>query len=171
MSNLHRCFLPSFGSFAKAVSEEKIFRNQPIRNKNCLWRPFLLMDRDKMSNLYKGPSIDASYQVSVQFGWGVSEEKIKIWKVNGRWTTDAKWWKKLTLPLARWAKKDKQRSTKHYTESINIVQHYPHKKTRKVSGHVHMYNMWPKVLPHVKNPYIINQNHIFSNNYCEVISG
>jgi hypothetical protein len=32
--------------------------------------------------------------------------------------------------------------------------------------------MWPKVLPHVKrNPYIINQNHIFSQNYCEVISG
>ena len=30
---------------------------------------------------------------------------------------------------------------------------------------------WPKVLPHVKkNPYIINQNHIFSKNYCEVIS-
>jgi hypothetical protein len=25
----------------------------------------LLMDRDKMSNIYKGPSIDASYQVSV----------------------------------------------------------------------------------------------------------
>ena len=40
------------------------------------------------------------------FGWGVSEEKIKIWKVNGRQTTDAKWWQKLTLPLARWAKKD-----------------------------------------------------------------
>ena len=31
------------------------------------------------------------------------------------------------------------------------------------------YSMWPKVLPHVKkNPYIINQNHIFSKNYCEV---
>ena len=39
------------------------------------------------------------------FGWGVSEEKIKMWKVNGRQTTDAKWWQKLTLPLARWAKK------------------------------------------------------------------
>jgi hypothetical protein len=37
------------------------------RNKNCLWRPCLLMDRDKMSNLYKGPSIDASYQVSVHY--------------------------------------------------------------------------------------------------------
>ena len=31
--------------------------------------------------------------------------------------------------------------------------------------------MWPKVLQHVKNPYIINQNHIFSKKYCEVISG
>jgi hypothetical protein len=27
---LHRSFLPSFGSFGKAVSEKKIFRNQPI---------------------------------------------------------------------------------------------------------------------------------------------
>jgi hypothetical protein len=33
-----------------------------------------------------------------------SEEKIKMWKVNGPQTTDAKWWQKLTLPLARWAK-------------------------------------------------------------------
>ena len=41
----YRCFLPSFGSFGKAVSEEMIFRNRPIRNKNCLWRPCLLMDR------------------------------------------------------------------------------------------------------------------------------
>jgi len=35
---------------------------RPIRNKNCLWRPCLLMDHE-MSNLYRGPSIDASYQV------------------------------------------------------------------------------------------------------------
>jgi hypothetical protein len=27
-----------------------------------------------------------------------------MWKVNGRQTTDAKWWQKLTLPLAGWAK-------------------------------------------------------------------
>jgi hypothetical protein len=43
---------------------EDLFRNQPIRNKNCLWWPCLLMDQDEMSNLYRGPSIDASYQVS-----------------------------------------------------------------------------------------------------------
>ena len=58
----HRCFLPSFGSFGKTFSEEKNFLNQPIRKK---WWPCLLMHRDEMSNLYRGSSIDASYQVSL----------------------------------------------------------------------------------------------------------
>jgi hypothetical protein len=43
----------------------RYFRNQPIRNKNCLWRPCLLSDRNYMSTLYKGPSNDASYQISI----------------------------------------------------------------------------------------------------------
>ena len=38
---------------------------QPIRNKNRLWWPCLLTDRDEMSNLYRVPFIDASYHVSV----------------------------------------------------------------------------------------------------------
>jgi hypothetical protein len=91
-------FLWSFTSFGQTVSEEKNFENQPIRNKNHLWWPCLLMDRDEMSNLYRGPSIDASYHVSVHLA-RVSEEKIKMWKVNGRQTMDAKWWQKLTLPF------------------------------------------------------------------------
>jgi len=41
------------------------YKNMPIRNKNPLWRPCLLIDRDKMSNLYRDPSIDASYQISI----------------------------------------------------------------------------------------------------------
>ena len=41
------------------------FRNQPIRNKNCLWWPCMLMDQYEISNLYRGPSIDASYQVAI----------------------------------------------------------------------------------------------------------
>jgi hypothetical protein len=61
----HRCFLPSFGSFGQTVSEEKNFKNQPIRNKSRLWRSCLLTDWDEMSKIYRGPSIDASYQVSV----------------------------------------------------------------------------------------------------------
>jgi hypothetical protein len=33
----HRCFLPSFGSFHQAVSEEKIFKNQQYMNRdNCI---------------------------------------------------------------------------------------------------------------------------------------
>jgi hypothetical protein len=54
-----------FRLFGKAVSEEKSSKNLPIRNKNCLWRSCLLMDWDKMCNLYREPSIDASHQVSV----------------------------------------------------------------------------------------------------------
>jgi hypothetical protein len=142
---------------AKRFQMRWICLNQSIRNKNCLWRPCLLTDRDEMRKLYRGPAIDTPYQVSVHlatrfqrrrllkigqsetelpmaamfvngsgqneqslertfhrcflpsftsFGWGVSEEKIKMWKVNGRQTTDAKWWQKLTLPW--WAKKFKK---------------------------------------------------------------
>jgi hypothetical protein len=40
-------------------------RNLQIRKKNRLWRPCLLTDLDEMSNRYRGPSIDASCQVSV----------------------------------------------------------------------------------------------------------
>jgi hypothetical protein len=54
--------------FGKVVSEEKIFKNWAIRNKNFLWQPCLLMNRDKMSILYRGPSIDAFYQISVHLG-------------------------------------------------------------------------------------------------------
>jgi hypothetical protein len=50
----------------KRFQRRRIFRNQPIRNKNCLWRLCLVTDQDEMSNLYRGPSIEASYQVSVQ---------------------------------------------------------------------------------------------------------
>ena len=83
----HRYFLPSFGSFGRAVSE-KIFLNRPIRNKNCLWWPYLLMDRDKMSNLYRGLSIDASYQVSVHLAKGFQRRILKCEKLadDGRRT-------------------------------------------------------------------------------------
>jgi len=40
------------------------FKNQPIRKKSRLWRPCLLTDREEIINLYRGPAIDASYQVS-----------------------------------------------------------------------------------------------------------
>ena len=50
---------------AKRFQRRRFFTNQSIRNKNCLWQPCLLLNLDKMSNLYRDPSIDDSYQVLV----------------------------------------------------------------------------------------------------------
>ena len=60
----------SFSSLGKSYlsinrGEDFFFRNQPIRNKNWLWWPCLLTDWYKMSNRYREPFIDASYQVSI----------------------------------------------------------------------------------------------------------
>ena len=52
------------------------------KNKNCLWRPCLLMDRDEISNLYRGPSIDASYQVSVHLAEGFQRRRLKCEKLT-----------------------------------------------------------------------------------------
>ena len=90
MSNLYRG--PSIDAsyqvsvdLAKRFQRRRILRNQPIRNKNCLWRPCLLTDRDEMSNLYRGPSIDASYQVSIHLAKGFQRRRLKCEKVNRRW--------------------------------------------------------------------------------------
>jgi hypothetical protein len=56
----HKQFLFLIGRFKKIFSSEAAY-------KNCLWWPCLLTDRDKMSNIYRGHDIDASYQVSVHF--------------------------------------------------------------------------------------------------------
>jgi hypothetical protein len=40
------------------------------------------MDRDKMSILYKGPSIDASYQVSVHLAESFQRKRLKCEKLT-----------------------------------------------------------------------------------------
>jgi hypothetical protein len=40
------------------------------------------MDRDKMCNLYRGPSIDASYQVSVHLAEGFQRRRLKYEKLT-----------------------------------------------------------------------------------------
>ena len=42
----------------------------------------LLMDRDEMSSLYSGPSIDASYQVSVHLAKGFQRRRLKCEKLR-----------------------------------------------------------------------------------------
>ena len=53
---------------AKRFQRRRFFRNRTtrkLRNKNCLWWPCLLTDRNKKSNLYREPAMDSSNQVSV----------------------------------------------------------------------------------------------------------
>jgi hypothetical protein len=73
---------------AKWFRRRRFKKNQPIRNKNCLWWPCLLIDRDKMSNLQRGPSIDASYQVSVHLAERF-QRRLKCEKLpdDRRWTS------------------------------------------------------------------------------------
>ena len=62
--------------------QRRRFKNQPVRNKNCLWWPCLLMDWDEMSNRYRGHSIDASYQISVHLAEGFQKRRLKCEKLT-----------------------------------------------------------------------------------------
>ena len=42
----------------------------------------MLRARDEMSNLYRGPSIDVSYQVSVHLAGGVQRRRLKCEKLT-----------------------------------------------------------------------------------------
>ena len=46
---------------AMQFQRRRFFRNRPTRNKNCMWWACLLTDRDEITNLNTGNSIDDSY--------------------------------------------------------------------------------------------------------------
>ena len=86
MSNLHRghsidasCHVSV--NLAKWFQMRRFKKNWPIRNKNCRWRLCLSMDRDEMSNIYRGPSIDASYQISDQLALWLQRRRLKCEKL------------------------------------------------------------------------------------------
>ena len=91
------------------LTDRDDFKNRPIINKNCLWWPCLLMDQDKMNNLYRGPSIDASYQISLHLAEVFQRRRLKCEKLTDdrRWTTDDGRWtpsdgKSSHCQLAQW---------------------------------------------------------------------
>ena len=83
------CFLPSFSSFGQAVSEEKIFLKSANQKQEL---PMVAMfvngsgqNEQSLERTFHSLCFLPSF---TSFGWGVSEEKIRMWKVNGRQTTD-----------------------------------------------------------------------------------
>ena len=91
----------TFGSFGYSVSEEKIFfRNQSIINKNCLWWPCSLTDRDKMGRSWPWSygSLNYNYlcnqclsplmfwvQISNRVRCTTLCDKLYQWLAAGRW--------------------------------------------------------------------------------------
>ena len=68
----------------------RFFRNWPIRNKNCLWRPCLLMHWDETKSLYRRPSIDASYQVSIHLPKRFQRRRFhRNWSIRNK---NCLWW-------------------------------------------------------------------------------
>ena len=127
----HRCFLPSFGSFGQAVSE-KIFKNRPFRNKNCLWRPSLLMDRDEMSSPYSGTPIDASYQVAVHLANGFQRRRFflnrPIRKKNCLWRS------RLLTDRNKMSNGNRELSINaSYQDSVHLAKLFQRRRILKIS--------------------------------------
>ena len=70
----------------KRFRNKRFFRNRSIRNKNCLWRPCLLLNWDGMSNYYTGLSKDVPYQVSINLARQFPRKKrfVEINKLGTR---------------------------------------------------------------------------------------
>ena len=81
--------------FATRFQRRRFIRNQPIRNKNCLWWACLRTDQDEMNNLHRRPSIDAFYQDSVHFPNRFQRRrilKISQWETRITWGGHAWKW-------------------------------------------------------------------------------
>jgi hypothetical protein len=83
--------------------KRRFFKNQPTRNNICLWCPCLLSDRDGLCNLYRRPSIDYSYQVSVDLAQRFQSGHVcyRIWTKLAIFTDDLPWLLPTKCPTRR----------------------------------------------------------------------
>jgi hypothetical protein len=84
IKDLTRILTTMFRFIWQSGFREFFFRNQPIRNKNCLWRPCLLTDRNKIRNLYNEPSKDASCHVSVHLAKRLQRRLYRIQPIRNK---------------------------------------------------------------------------------------
>jgi hypothetical protein len=119
---------------AKRFQRRRLFRNQPIRNKNCLWPPCLLTDRDEMNNLYKGPSIDASYQVSVHLA--MRFQKRRFFRNQPIRNKNSLWWPCLFTDQDEMSNLYRGPSIDApYQVSVNLAKRFQRRRF-KCGGHV-----------------------------------
>jgi hypothetical protein len=83
----------------------RYFRNQPIWNKNCLWRSCLLTNRDKMSNLYRVPSIKMHLSL-YRF--------LKIFSSETAWPNEPKLGRKHLWKVICWPSTKQTSSSSHW---------------------------------------------------------
>ena len=72
----HICYLPSFGSFGKAVSEENIFQKSTNQKQELSVAAMFVNGSGRNEQSYRGLSIDASYQVSVHLAKRFQRKRI-----------------------------------------------------------------------------------------------
>jgi hypothetical protein len=59
------CFLPSFDSFGRAVSEEKILEKSANQKQELPMVAMFVNESELNEHFHRGPSKDASYQISI----------------------------------------------------------------------------------------------------------
>jgi hypothetical protein len=121
--------------FLKLINKQNMtWINKSIEthsNKNCLWWPCLLTDWDEMNNLYRRPSIDASYQVSVHLVQRFQRRRLKCEKLmdygNMAATGDSCFWLADLLnssPLKSFCQMNRNLIGSIYGRSSIVIAHF-----------------------------------------------
>ena len=76
------CFLPRFDSFGLSVSEEKNFQKLTNQKQELPVVAMFFNGSGRNEQLYRGSSIDASYQVSVHLAEGFQRRRLKCEKLS-----------------------------------------------------------------------------------------
>ena len=70
------CFLPSFDSFGRAVSEEKILEKSANQKQELPMVAMFVDESELNEHFHRGPSKDASYQISIHLAKHIQRRRF-----------------------------------------------------------------------------------------------